>query len=113
MIRTHTPCAQVRPLVAQIWRSRLPRRFVIAAKTRYRPGWVHFSARRRPGTNLVEFVRKHQSPGADPETYGNGHEQAAGGALSFAVWNDFVHRLGFGSELQVLEPEASQRSAGL
>ncbi|HEY0790178.1 MAG TPA: hypothetical protein VGD78_03850 [Chthoniobacterales bacterium] len=107
MVRIHTPC-QVHPLIAQIWRSRLPKYLVFAANTGYRAGWVHFSARSRPGTNLLEFLREHRPAGADPELYGNGHDQAAGGALPFAIWNDFVQHLGFGLEVQVVEPEPNE-----
>ncbi len=108
LVRMHTPC-QVHPMVAQIWRTRLPKQIVIGANGGYRPGHVHFSARCGPGTNLLDFLREHRPPGADPETYGNGHDQAGGGALPYAVWNLFVEGLGFGPETQVDETSGEFR----
>lgn len=99
-IRIHTPC-QVHPLVAQIWRTRLPKFIVMGVNTGYRPGWVHFSARCGKDKNLLDFFRKHRPEGADSNHYGNGHDQAGGGALPTAVWNVFARDLGFGPEMQV------------
>lgn len=94
-----SPC-QLHPLVAQVWRGRLRNNIVIAANTGYRPGWVHFSARSASGRNLVEFLREVAPADAD-ENYGSGHEQATGGALRAAGWNEFIGRLGFGPEAMV------------
>jgi single-stranded-DNA-specific exonuclease len=101
LIRLHSPC-QIHPLVAQSWRGRLKDKIVIAANTGYRPGWVHFSVRSATGTNLIDFLREKAPANAD-ETYGSGHEQATGGALDPAGWNDFVASLGFGPEMQVAQ----------
>ena len=98
-MRLHTPC-QIHPLVAQSWKGRLRDKIVLVANTGYRPGWVHFAARSATGANLIQFLREHRPAGAD-ENYGNGHEQATGGALRPADWNEFVHGLGFGPEMQV------------
>ncbi len=109
-IRIHTPC-QVHPLVAQIWRTRLPRMIVMGVNTGYRPGWVHFSARCGKGTNLLDFFREHRPAGADSRSYGQGHDQAGGGALPVPVWNVFARELGFGPEMLVEEetqPEVFQ-----
>ncbi len=89
----HSPC-QIHPLVAQAWRVRLKDRIVIAANAGYRPGWVHFAARSATGRNLIDFLRAVAPPGAD-ENYGNGHEQATGGALREADWPVFLRNLGF------------------
>jgi len=43
LIRLDTPC-QVHPLIAQIWRTRLPQYIVISANEGYLPGRVNFSA---------------------------------------------------------------------
>lgn len=86
VIRVHTPC-QVHPLIAQIWRTRLPKYIVISANTGYRPGYVHFSARSTGETNLLDFLRAHAPDEAD-ESYGGGHDQANGGSplrLGFPV----------------------------
>jgi single-stranded-DNA-specific exonuclease len=73
---------------------------VIAANTGYRPGWVHFSVRSATGVNLIDFLRDRAPASADAD-YGGGHEQASGGALRVASWNEFVAGLGFGPEAQV------------
>ena len=101
-IRIDTPC-QIHPLVAQIWRTRLPKNIVMGVNTGYRPGWVHFSARCGKGTNLLDFFREHRPAGADSRSYGQGHDQAGGGALPVRVWNEFVRELGFGPEMIVEE----------
>ncbi len=98
-----TPC-QVHPLVAQQWRARFPRSVIFGVNSGFRPGWVHFSGRAPAGVNLIAFLRAHRPPEADAQ-YGNGHDQAAGGALPTAVWNRFATELGFGPELQVPVPE--------
>ena len=103
-IRIHTPC-QVHPLIAQIWRTRLPKMIVMGVNTGYRPGWVHFSARCGQGTNLLDFFRAHQPAGADARSYGQGHDQAGGGALPVPVWNTFARDLGFGPEMLVELPQ--------
>ena len=101
-IRIHTPC-QVHPLVAQIWKTRLPKFIVMGVNTGYRPGWVHFSARCGKDTNLLDFFRAHRPAGADSRSYGQGHDQAGGGALPVPVWNEFARELGFGSDMLVEE----------
>ena len=107
-IRIHTLC-QVHPLIAQMWLSRLPKMIVMGVNTGYRPGWVHFSARCGKETNLLDFFRAHRPAGADSRTYGQGHDQAGGGALPVPVWNTFARELGFGPEMQVEpSPEAVQ-----
>ena len=103
-VRIHTPC-QVHPLVAQIWRTRLPKMIVMGVNTGYRPGWVHFSARCGKDINLLDFFRAHRPEGADSRSYGQGHDQAGGGALPVPVWNTFARELGFGPEMLVREGE--------
>ena len=103
-IRIHTPC-QVHPLIAQIWRTRLPKMIVMGVNTGYRPGWVHFSARCGKETNLLDFFRAHKPAGADSRTYGQGHDQAGGGALPVPIWNTFARELGFGPEMLVEPPQ--------
>ncbi len=105
-IRIHTPC-QVHPLVAQIWKTRLPKFIVMGVNTGYRPGWVHFSARCGKDMNLLDFFRVHRPAGADSRSYGQGHDQAGGGALPVPVWNEFVRELGFGPDMLVEETAAA------
>ncbi len=107
-IPMHTPC-QVHPLVAQQWRARFPRSVIFGVNTGFHPGWVHFSGRAPASVNLINFLRAHRPPEADSR-YGNGHDQAAGGALPTPVWNRFATDLGFGPELQVPEDSAAEPS---
>ncbi len=100
-ITMHTEC-QVHPLIAQQWRARFPKSVIFGVNTGFRAGWVHFSGRAPRGINLIHFLSKHRPEGAD-DSYGNGHDQAAGGALRVPVWNRFVEEIGFGAELQVEE----------
>ena len=100
-IRMNTPC-QVHPLVAQQWRARFPKSVIFGVNTGFHPGWVHFSGRAPASVNLIHFLRNHRPPEADSR-FGNGHDQAAGGALPTAVWNRFAAEIGFGPELQVTE----------
>lgn len=100
-VRMDTPC-QVHPLVAQQWRARFPRSVIFGVNTGFRPGWVHFSGRAPAGVNLIRFLADHRPEEAD-HSYGNGHDQAAGGALKVPIWNRFIRELGFGVELQVEE----------
>lgn len=99
LIRLHSPC-QIHPLIAQSWKTRLKDSIVMVANTGYRPGWVHFAVRSATGRDLVAFLRDHAPDGAD-ENYGNGHQQATGGALRPPAWNAFIAGLGFGPEMQV------------
>ncbi len=96
LVSLDTPC-QVHPLIAQTWRTRLKDKIVIAANSGYRAGWVHFAARSATGRNLIAFLREVAPPGAD-ENYGNGHEQATGGALRREEWPAFLRTLGFDAD---------------
>jgi single-stranded-DNA-specific exonuclease len=94
LIELSSPC-QIHPLVAQSWTGRLKNQIVIAANAGFREGYVHFAARSAMGRNLVEFLSQHAPPGADSTTYGQGHEQATGGALPIESWELFLKGLGF------------------
>ena len=99
LIRIHTPC-QIHPLIAQIWRTRLPKYLVMGVNTGYLPGYVNFSVRASKDMNVLTFLRDH-APTDAGESYGHGHDQASGGALRYPAWNEFVQKLGFGPELCV------------
>lgn len=105
-IRIHTPC-QIHPLTAQIWRTRLPTYIVMGVNTGYLPGYVNFSARAPRSINLLDFLRAN-APADAGDAYGHGHDQASGGSLTYAAWNEFVERLGFGPELHV-QPESEEK----
>lgn len=98
-IRIETPC-QVHPLIAMQWRARFPKSVIFGVNTGYRPGWVHFSGRAPAGVNLIAWLGAHRPAEADGQ-YGNGHDQAAGGALPVEVWNRWAAEVGFGPEMQV------------
>jgi single-stranded-DNA-specific exonuclease len=98
LLRIASPC-QVHPLAAQSWARRLSGKVVIAANSRFRPGFVHFAARTDSGRDLVAFFRERAPEGAG-DSYGGGHAGASGGALPVAAWNDFAHSLGFGPEAE-------------
>lgn len=101
LVRIDTPC-QVHPIIAQIWKTRLPKYIVMCANTGYRPGYVHFSVRSATDVNLLDLLRDWAPPDAE-ENYGGGHDQATGGALRIPVWNQFLRQLGFAKD--VLVPE--------
>jgi single-stranded-DNA-specific exonuclease len=93
LIRLNSPC-QVHPLMAQIWRTRLPKFIVIAANEGYLPGKVNFSARAAKGTNVLQFLNSIQLPAGEGH-FGHGHDQASGGSLPVARWNALLEQLGF------------------
>ena len=98
LVRVSSPCL-IHPLIAQIWRTRLPRYVVLVANFGYREGHVHFSLRSaRAELNLLDLLAAHAPPGADSLSFGGGHDRATGGALPHAAWNAFVTGLGFGPE---------------
>lgn len=92
LIRIHSTC-QIHPLIAQIWRSRLPKYVVMVANEGYRPGRVNFSVRGQQ-INVLDFLANVRIPDGDG-AYGHGHDQASGGSLPVARWNDLLAALGF------------------
>lgn len=97
LVRVHSACL-IHPLVAQIWRTRLPRYVVIVANEGYIPGWVVFSARSAGSYNLLDFFRAIDLDLAEGY-FGYGHDQASGGSMPAASWNELLRQLGFGSEV--------------
>jgi single-stranded-DNA-specific exonuclease len=93
LIRVHSPC-QIHPLIAQIWRTRLPKHIVIAANDEYLSGRVNFSARAPQGTNVLQFLRSIELSEGEGN-YGHGHDQASGGSLPVERWNELLQKLGF------------------
>ena len=87
LVRVRSRC-QVHPVIAQIWRTRLPKYIVIVANDGYLPGRVNFSARSASGVNLIDFLRAN---GLDAR----GHDQATGGSLPSGEWHALLARLGF------------------
>jgi single-stranded DNA-specific DHH superfamily exonuclease len=93
LVRINSPC-QIHPLIAQSWRTRLPKYIVIAANQGYIPGRVNFSVRTNSGINVLDFLRDvNLSEGEG--NYGNGHDSASGGSLPIERWQELLIKLGF------------------
>ncbi len=93
--------AQVHPLIAQQWRSRLPKYPVICANTGYLDGLVAFSTRAASrDVRLPEIFQAIDTPGWNGR-WGHGHDQASGGHLPPDVFDRVLDALGFGSEAHV------------
>lgn len=101
LIRMSTPC-QIHPLIAQIWRTRLPKYIVFAANEGYLPGRVNFSARATSHYNVLQFLRGVKISDGEG-SFGYGHDQASGGSLPVARWNELLGLLGFSYEVLVKE----------
>ena len=93
LVRLNTPC-QVHPLIAQSWRTRLPKYIVIVANEGYMPNRVNFSARAQTGTNVLQFLRGFDI-GEGEGSFGHGHDQASGGSLPVDRWNLLLEKMGF------------------
>ena len=93
LVRVHSKC-QVHPLIAQIWRTRLPKYIVIVANDGYVPGRVNFSMRSTTGINLLDFLGSIDL-GEGEGSYARGHDQATGGSLPVERWNLLLEKLGF------------------
>jgi single-stranded-DNA-specific exonuclease len=95
LIRMNSPC-QIHPLIAQSWRTRLPKYIVIAANTGFMPGKVNFAARTSAkGVSVLDFLREFKLENVGTGSYGQGHDQASGGVLPFAAWNELLGKIGF------------------
>ena len=96
LVRVHSAC-QIHPLIAQIWRSRLPKFHVIVANDQYIPGRVNFSARSSGAQSVLDFLRSIPlSPGEGH--FGHGHDAASGGSLPRARWEELLQKIGFSAE---------------
>lgn len=103
LVRMHSGC-QVHPLIAQQWRSRLPKYGVIAANTGYMPGIVAFSMRTsRPDLNLPVLLQSIDL-GDFGGRFGYGHDQASGGHLPPEAFATLLLRLGFPEPAQAGGP---------
>ncbi|MBW3636811.1 MAG: DHH family phosphoesterase, partial [Armatimonadetes bacterium] len=93
LIGVDSPC-QIHPLIAQIWRTRLPKYLVICANSGYLPNRVNFSARSGAGINALEFLRSMEIAPSEGD-FGHGHDQASGGSLPPERWNQLLSKMGF------------------
>lgn len=93
---------QVHPLIAQQWRTRLPKFAVIAANRGYLPGIVAFSARTQRKDMVLPALLRATDIGADDEaSFGRGHDQASGGHLPVPQFNRLMDALGFDPRARV------------
>jgi single-stranded-DNA-specific exonuclease len=92
---------QIHPLIAQQWRTRLPKYAVMAANRGYLPEVVAFSVRTaRADLNLPQLLQAVELHGHHT-SFGYGHDQASGGHLPFAVFNRLLDGLGFDERAHV------------
>ena len=94
IIEVNSPC-QIHPLIAQIWRGRLPKFHVIAVNTGYMPNRVNFSARSAKDKSVLDFL-KSLDAGEGEGHFGHGHDQASGGSLPLERWEKLKRSMGFG-----------------
>ena len=99
LIRMNSKC-QIHPLIAQIWRGRLPKYIVIAANEGYMENRINFSCRSGNNTNVLQFLRGIEISDGDGD-FGHGHDGASGGSLPPARWNELLSKIGFAPEIGV------------
>lgn len=98
LIRINSPC-QIHPLIAQIWRSRLPAKFiVICANSGFIPNRINFAARSHDSVSALDFLRSIDLE-VKEGSYAQGHDQATGGSLPIETWNELLKKLGFSEEI--------------
>jgi len=93
LVRISSPC-YVHPLVAQIWRTRLPKYIVIVANDGYIPGYVAFSVRTAANVNVLDFLGRIEVDVAEGYM-GYGHDQASSGVIPVESWKKLLKELGF------------------
>jgi len=94
LVEISTPC-YVHPLIAQIWRTRLPKYIVIVANHGYIPGYVAFSVRTAADVNVLDFLGQVEVDVAEGYM-GYGHDQASSGVIPVESWRMLLSKLGFG-----------------
>ena len=93
LITIDSPC-QIHPLIAQIWRSRLPKYHVICANLGYMKERINFSARSASGLSVLDFLKSFEISGEEGH-FGHGHDQASGGSLPPDRWRELLGKMGF------------------
>lgn len=93
LIMINSPC-QIHPLIAQIWRGRLPKYHVICANTGYMKDRVNFSARSAKGLSVLDFLKSFELSEGEG-SFGHGHDQASGGILPPDRWRELLGKMGF------------------
>ncbi|MBD2615814.1 ATP-dependent DNA ligase [Nostoc punctiforme FACHB-252] len=93
LVQINSPC-QIHPLIAQSWRTRIPKYIVIVANWGYIQGRVNFSVRTDSGINVLDFLR-NLGLSEGEGSYGHGHDFASGGSLPIERWQQLLVLLGF------------------
>ncbi|MGQ9683024.1 MAG: DHH family phosphoesterase [Anaerolineae bacterium] len=93
LIRVRSPY-QVHPVLAQIWRGRLPNHIVMVLNEGYLPDRASFSLRTALDVNLLDFLEPFRSS-LDATELGYGHDKATGGSLPREELKRFLATLGF------------------
>jgi len=93
LVRVSSPC-YIHPLVAQVWRTRLPKYVVIVGNEGYLPGYVAFSVRTSAGVNVLDMLGQIDLDPAEGY-FGYGHDQASGGVIPVESWRKLLQELGF------------------
>lgn len=99
IVRMESTC-QVHPLIAQQWRSRLPKYAVIGANRGYLPGLIAFSSRTARGDLNLPSLLRAIDVGPHGGSYGHGHDQASGGQLPPEAFARLCDALGFPPEIR-------------
>lgn len=94
MLRMESAC-QIHPLIAQQWRTRLPKYVVLAANRGYLPGIIAFSARTSRTDLAIPPLLQAIDLGPHGGSYGHGHDQASGGQLPPEAFARLCSALGF------------------
>ncbi len=98
LVVVDSPC-QIHPIIAQIWRGRLPKHYVLVANIGYEEGFVHFSGRSRGVMKILKKLRSLPCWTFDAG-FGQGHDQAAGGVVSYDLWELILSQLGFPDQVR-------------
>lgn len=85
--------AQVHPLVAMRWTTRLAPAIVIAANDHYLPGRVNFAVRCAREINLLDWLRSLPFEAPAEGEYAHGHPRATGGSLTIEQFEAFLWAL--------------------
>ena len=93
LLRFSSP-AQIHPLVATRWTTRLAPKIVIAANDGYLPGRVNFAMRSASKTDLLAFLRGLGLGEVEGE-FANGHPRATGGSVPPAEFERLLRALGY------------------
>jgi single-stranded-DNA-specific exonuclease len=99
LLRMESTC-QVHPLIAQQWRTRLPKYVVLAANRGYLPGIIAFSARTSRTDLAIPPLLQAIDVGPHGGSYGHGHDQASGGQLPPEAFVRLCDALGFPPEVR-------------